>query len=193
MGCLLRLIPRRAHFMADKKKLEEKFNAHNFTDFKWIDSRKIVTAFWVRMKCMFGCNEYGQTATCPPNVPSLSECEQFFKEYNEAVIFHFEKEVAKPEDRFAWTRKLNLKLLKLEGEVFVSGYEKAFLLFMDSCNICEECPGAKEDCKEPKMSRPTPEAMCIDVYSTVRQADYPIHVLSDYAQKMNRYAFLLIE
>ncbi|MGD8535768.1 MAG: DUF2284 domain-containing protein [Candidatus Aminicenantes bacterium] len=179
--------------MVDKKKLEEKFNAHNFTDFKWIDPRKIVTAFWVRMKCIFGCDDYGQTATCPPNVPSLSECEQFFKEYKEAVIFHFEKKVDKPEDRFAWTRKLNLRLLKLEKEIFVSGYEKAFLLFMDSCNICEECPGRKEDCLEPKMSRPTPEAMCVDVYATVKQADYPIHVLSDYAQNMNRYAFLLIE
>ena len=179
--------------MIDKKKLEEKFIAHNFTDFKWIDPLKFVTAQWVRMKCMFGCDEYGQTAICPPNAPSISECERFFSEYKEAVVFHFEKKVDKPEDRFNWTRKTNLKLLKLETEIFVSGYEKAFLLFMDSCNICKECPGTKENCIEPKMSRPTPEAMCIDVYSTMRQADYPIHVLSDYAQKMNRYAFLLIE
>lgn len=193
MAYLLRLSPRRIYFMVDRKKLEKKFFAHDFIHFKWIDPGKIVTAFWVRMKCIFGCNEYGQTATCPPNVPSLSECEQFFKEYKEAVIFHFEKELDKPEDRFAWTRKLNLRLLKLEREIFVSGYEKAFLLFMDSCNICEECVGPKEECKEPKMSRPTPEALCVDVYSTVRQLNYPIHVLSDYAQKMNRYAFLLIE
>ena len=43
------------------------------------------------------------------------------------------------------------------------------------------------------MARPTPEAMCVDVYSTVRQVGYPIHVLSEYTQAMNRYAFLLIE
>ncbi len=64
---------------------------------------------------------------------------------------------------------------------------------MDSCNICAECPGVKEKCKEPKLARPSPEAMCIDVYSTVRKHDYPIVVLSDYKKKMDRYAFLMIE
>lgn len=179
--------------MVNRKKMEERFQAHNFTDFKWIDPQKIITSQWVRMKCTFGCDEYGETATCPPNAPSVSECERFFREYREAVVFHFEKKVDKPEDRFKWTRKVNLKLLKLEQEIFLSGYEKAFLLFLDSCNICDECPGKKEECKEPKLSRPSPEAMCVDVYSTVRQLDYPIKVLSKYTQKMNRYAFLLIE
>lgn len=177
----------------NRKKLEERFRVHEFTDFKWLDPQNIVTAQWVRMKCVFGCNEYGLTATCPPNVPSLSECERFFHEYKEAVVFHFEKKVSKPEDRFAWTRKLNLKLLKLEKEIFTSGFERAFLMFMDSCNICKKCAGTKEECKEPKMARPTPEALGVDVYSTVRQIGYPIQVLSDYEQKMDRYAFLLIE
>jgi len=179
--------------MMDKKKLEEMFLAHDFTDFKWLNPQNIVTAQWVRMKCVFGCNEYGQIATCPPNVPSIPECERFFREYGEAVVFHFEKKVDKPEDRFAWTRKISLRLLKLEKEIFTSGFEKAFLLFLDSCNICKECEGTKEGCKEPKMARPTPEALGIDVYSTVRKLGYPIQVLSDYEQKMNRYAFLLIE
>jgi predicted metal-binding protein len=145
------------------------------------------------MKCNFGCNEFGRTATCPPNVPSISECEKFFSEYDQAAVFHFEKKVAKPEDRFSWTRKINLKLLKLEREVFLSGYKKVFLLFMDSCNICAECAGKREACKEPKMSRPTPEAMAIDVFATVRKIGYPIEVLADYSQKMNRYAFMMIE
>ncbi len=179
--------------MVDRKKLEERFTARKFSDFKWIDPKKIVTAHWVRMKCIFGCKEYGITASCPPNVPSVSECQKFFKEYKEAVVFHFEKKVAKPEDRFAWTRKVNLNLLKLEQEIFLSGHEKTFLLFMDSCNICKECGGAKEKCKEPRLSRPTPEAMTVDVYTTVRQVGYPIKVLSDYSQTMNRYAFMMIE
>jgi len=179
--------------MTDRKKLEELFRSHNFNDFKWIDPKKIVTAYWVRMKCMYGCGDYGNIATCPPHVPSIAECEDFFKEYSEAVVFHFEKTVDEPEDRFVWTRKVNLALLKLEREIFISGHQKAFLLFLDSCNICQECPGIKEKCKEPKLSRPTPEALCIDVYSTVRQLGYQIQVLYDYKQAMNRYAFLLIE
>ncbi|MFQ6109297.1 MAG: DUF2284 domain-containing protein [Candidatus Aminicenantales bacterium] len=179
--------------MADRKRLEETFRKHKFTDFQWIDPQKIVVSQWVRMKCLFGCDEYNNTATCPPNMPSVSECERFFQEYKEAVVFHFEKRVKKPEDRFAWTRKVNLRLLKLEREIFLSGHEKAFLLFMDSCNICPECSVEKGECKEPKLARPSPEAMAVDVYATVRQIGYPIRVLSDYLQKMNRYAFLMIE
>jgi hypothetical protein len=35
--------------------------------------------------------------------------------------------------------------------------------------------------------------MAVDVFSTVRGYGYPIEVLADYSQAMNRYAFLLIE
>jgi hypothetical protein len=35
--------------------------------------------------------------------------------------------------------------------------------------------------------------MAVDVYATVRQYGYPIEVLKDYGQPMNRYAFLMIE
>jgi hypothetical protein len=35
--------------------------------------------------------------------------------------------------------------------------------------------------------------MAMDVFATVRKLGYPIEVLTDYDQAMNRYAFLLIE
>ncbi len=179
--------------MIDKKKLEAAFRKHGFKDFKWIDPKKIVVSHWVRMKCMFGCSGYGHTATCPPNVPAVEECAEFFREYKSAVVFHFARKVRKPEARHAWTLKLDLGLLKLEREVFLSGHEKAFLLFLDSCNLCPECVEARERCRKPRQARPTSDTMAVDVYSTVRALGYPIEVLSDYDRTMNRYAFLLIE
>ena len=175
------------------EKLEELFQEHGYTNFKWIDPKKIIVSQWVRMKCLFGCEEYGKACCCPPNVPSVSECERFFREYTTAVIFHFAKKVDKPEDRHKWSRKVNLKLSELERAVFLSGYEKAFLLFMDSCTICGECVGEKEKCKKPRIARPGPESMAVDVFSTVRQYGFPIEVRSNYSQEMNRYAFLMIE
>jgi len=177
--------------MSSQKELEQMFIKNGFSDYRWIDPTKIATAQWVRMKCMFGCGEYGRTAACPPNVPSVAECKRFFREYSKAAVFHFEKKVRKPEDRFAWSWKTNLKLLKLEKEVFLAGHERAFLLFMDSCNLCSECGATRERCKEPRLARPAPEALAVDVYSTVRKVGYPIQVLSDTTETMNRYAFLL--
>lgn len=179
--------------MKMRERLETLFRKYDFTDYRWIKPESIVVSQWVRLKCMFGCDEYGKNGSCPPNVPDVSECERFFKEYREAAVFHFEKVVDKPESRFEWTRKVNLKLLKLEREVFIAGYPRTFLLFMDSCYICSDCPGRRDECKNPKSSRPTPEAMAVDVFTTVRQYGYPIDVLSHYSQNMNRYAFLMIE
>ncbi len=179
--------------MADREALESLFRKRGYTDFAWIEPKDIVVAQWVRMKCRFGCDEYGRTATCPPNVPSVDECRRFFSEYSAAVVFRFEKRLDDPEDRHNWARSVNQKLLELEREVFISGHERAFLVFMDSCHLCPECVATKADCTNPEAARPTPEALAVDVFSTVRLLGLPIHVLSDYTQPMNRYAFLLIE
>jgi predicted metal-binding protein len=179
--------------MDKRAELESIIAKHGYTDFRWVVPQEIVVAQWVRMKCMFGCDNYGQNATCPPNVPSVAECRQFFDEYSLAAILHFAKAVDKPEDRHAWSRGVNEELLQLERAVFCAGYERAFLLFMDSCCLCNKCAGVRDECKKPRSARPSPESMAVDVFSTARQAGYPIEVLSDYSQTMNRYAFLLVE
>lgn len=175
-----------------QEQLEQLFQQHGFSNFKWIDPQKIIVAQWVRMKCMYGCGNYGQNASCPPNVPSVSECERFFKEYSEAVIFHFEKKVDKPEDRHDWSKKINSRLSKLERETFINGNQRAFMLFMDSCSLCEECAGNRDECKLPRTARPSPESMAVDVFSTVRQFGFHIEVCKDYDQAMNRYAFFMV-
>jgi predicted metal-binding protein len=177
---------------AMRTRLDSLFAKHGYSDFKWIDPQKIIVSQWVRMKCMFGCGEYGNGGACPPNVPSVAECKRFFKEYTQAVIFRFEKKVDRPEDRHKWTRGVNTKLLKLEREIFLAGFERAFLLFMDSCCICGDCTGQRAECRQPRSARPAPEAMAVDVYSTVRQFGFPVQVLTDYTQAMNRYAFLMV-
>jgi predicted metal-binding protein len=162
------------------------------TYFRWIDPKDIVVSQWVRMKCMYGCDCYGATGCCPPEAPSVVECERFFREYSRAVIFHFHKRVRRPEDRHAWTRRVNAGLLKLEREVFLAGNERAFLLFMDTCGRCKECAGSRRDCVDKMGARPTADALAVDVYTTVRKAGYHIEVLKDYRQPMDRYAFLMV-
>ncbi len=173
--------------------LEALFIKHGFKDFRWFDPKEMVVAEWVRMKCRFGCAEYGHNAACPPNTPPVEECGRFFREYGRAAVFHFEKKVAKPEDRHSWSRKVNAALLKLEREVFLAGFQKAFLIPMDSCALCRDCAGKRETCLKPKAARPTADAMAVDVFTTVRKLGYPIQVLADYGRVMNRYAFLLVE
>lgn len=176
-----------------EKKIIPMLETFSFSDFKWINPRDIIIAHWVRMKCIFGCDEYGKTASCPPNIPPIEECRNFFNEYSSGLVFHFHEKMKKPEDRHQWSKQINLKLLELERAIFLSGYQKTFLLFMDSCTLCNNCRDTRDRCKQPFSSRPSPEAMGVDVFSTVRQWGLPIDVLKDYSQPMNRYAFILIE
>ena len=175
-----------------RKQIEDIIKSNGYTDFKWIEPKKIVVSQWVRMKCKFGCGEYGRGGACPPATPSVAECKEFFNEYSDAVILHFEGLMDKPEDRHAWSAKINAKLVKLERAVFIAGFERAFQLFMDSCCFCKDCTGSRETCEQPRMARPAPEAMAVDVYTTVRQAGFKINVLSDYDLKMDRFAFLMV-
>lgn len=174
------------------KQVDDVLHSNGYTDYKWIDPQEIRVAQWVRLKCMFGCGEYGRGGTCPPNTPSVADCERFFKEYGNAVVLHFEGQMEKPEDRHAWSAKINAKLVKLERAVFLAGFERAFLLFMDSCGFCPTCTGRRETCEQPRLARPSPEAMAVDVYSTVRHFGFAVDVRTGYHQKMDRYAFLMV-
>lgn len=178
--------------MNSRKQLEELFIKHEFEDFKWINPQNIVVSQWVRMKCIFGCKEYGENACCPPDTPTVDECRVFFREYSEGVVFHFQKKVEEPEERHEWAKGINERLLRLEREVFLTDNPKTFLLFMDSCSLCKECVKERARCNNKRSARPSPEAMAIDVFSTVKQLGYPIEVLCDYSKTMNRYAFLLV-
>ena len=169
------------------------FKKHGASDFTWIDPKDIVTAQWVRMKCTFGCGNYGKHACCPPYVPSVPECRQFFDEYETGVIFHFTIAFENREDRRAWAVNTNRSLLDLERDIFLDGNRKTFLLPANSCNLCDQCGGTKDACRNQAVARPTPEGMAIDVYSTVRRYGLPIQVLKDRTRTENRYAFLLIE
>jgi len=83
--------------------------------------------------------------------------------------------------------------LKLEKAAFLAGHQKAFLLFMDECRMCEECPGTRNEFKNLQLSRPCPKGLGVDVFATIRKLGFPIEMLMDYRQAMNRYSFLLVE
>lgn len=175
------------------KRIAQIFARHELKDYRVIPADTIVLAEWVRMKCRYGCSYYGKCAACPPNNPSVAECRDLVQGYGRAVVFRFSRKLDDPEERHEWTRGINWTLHAAEREVFLSGCYKAFVLFVDPCNFCEECAGVRTACLHPKRSRPSPEGLGIDVFETVRRAGYPIEVLPDYDAEMNRYAILLLD
>ena len=179
--------------MTDKQIITGLLKKYEISSFKWIKSYNIVVSQWVRFKCMYGCPSYGTNAICPPNVPSINECQRFFSEYSNILLLHFNVKLNNPEDRKDWCKKINLRLLELERELFLHGYYRAFLLFLDECRLCDECELTREKCKNKKSARPSPEGLVVDVFETVQRSGLPIKVLKTTKDEMDRYAFILLE
>ena len=179
--------------MNNQLQLEDLFAKYELNDFKWVAGKDINVAQWVRFKCMYGCNSYGKRSACPPNVPTVSECKSFFSEYDRVVVFHFNEKFETSELLTHWCKTMNNKLSKLEKDVFLAGFQKAFVLFIDECSLCTECASERAECKNKKIARPCTEALAVDVYGTVRKIGYPINVIKENGEEMNRYAILLVE
>lgn len=175
------------------KQIEKLARAHGLKDFKWLDPKTIIPRHWVRGKCVYGCPRYGKKACCPPDVPSVAECKEFFKEYRFGLFFHLTKQFADPNERFPWAQEVNKQVLALEREVFLAGFYKAFAFTAAPCNLCDPCGNSKRECRNPLVARPTLEAFGVDVYAAARSMGYPIQVVKGYQEETNRYGLLLVE
>ncbi|HOD15548.1 MAG TPA: DUF2284 domain-containing protein [Spirochaetota bacterium] len=147
---------------------------------KIIPSESIVTAPWVRLKCQFGCGGYNSSCCCPPHTPTPEETRSVIDCYRKAVMAHFDGSTG-----------VTGIIVKLEREIFLSGYYKALGFGAGPCSLCKECPG--DWCRHPDKARPSMEACGIDVYATARAAGYPIEVVKNRKCEENYYGIVLIE
>jgi predicted metal-binding protein len=178
--------------MMIKEKIESLLLKQGFPDYRWIDPKEVVVAHWVRVKCLFGCSDYG-SGTCPPNTPSVNDCDSFFKEYESGLVIRLSKFADKSSYPNDWSGEMTNKLLEIEREIFLSGFQKVFLLNQTCCSLCKDCSGNRLDCKDKTKSRPSPESFAVDVYKTVRNIGLEINVVADTPAEINRIAILLIE
>jgi predicted metal-binding protein len=178
--------------MTTKAKIESIVKKQGFTDYKWINPGEIIVAHWVRVKCIFGCGDYGLGA-CPPNTPSVNDCDRFFKEYESGLIIRLTKFANKDSYPTDWSREMTNKLLDIEREVFLQGFYKVFLLNQACCSLCKDCSGNRVNCKDKSRSRPSPESFAVDVYKTVRNTGSDLNVVSENPAEITKIAILLIE
>jgi predicted metal-binding protein len=178
--------------MTTRHQIESIIFSTGFSDFRWINPKDIVVSQWVRVKCTFGCSDYG-LGTCPPNTPSVEECMKFFTEYNNGILIRLNKEADKNFYPSDWSREMTNKLLDIEKQLFLAGNYKTFLLNQTCCSLCKDCSGNRLECKDKTKARPSPEAFAVDVYQTVRNAGMEINVIAENPSEINRIAILLID
>ena len=157
------------------KKAEE----HGVEDAKIISTTTIEVGHWVRWKCRYGCDDYGERLTCPPHTPPVEETKKVMGEYRNALLLHGHTD---PE--------MQEIVAILERHIFLAGYPKALGLACGPCSKCDECG---DTCKKPEKARPSMEAVGIDVYNTVWENGYDIEVKKNKEECPDYFALVLIE
>ena len=149
---------------------------------KVISPHDVFTAEWVRIKCHYGCDGFGDHLTCPPYSPTPQETRRMLDEYEIAILIHC------PSKKIDM---LNL-VYTLEREAFLAGYYKAFGMSAGPCSLCDTC-NVEKICRHAEQARPSMEACGIDVFKTARTAGFPIEVVRDHTCTQNYYGLLLLK
>ena len=157
-----------------------------FTGARVIDPRSITTAEWVRMKCQFGCTRYGTSLCCPPYSPTPEITRKVVDSYAKAILMHRRMEKGKR------ARDLTQMIVRLEREIFLDGYYKAWSMGSGPCSLCKTCTPAAP-CQHGREARPSMEACGIDVFETARDHGFPINVVRTHEDEQNLYGVILVE
>lgn len=152
-----------------------------------IPASAVVTAEWVRMKCLFGCQGFGRRFGCPPYSPTPKETAAVLKEFKTALLVRFDEDVGEAGPERLVTRELTAyvqqMMYELEKTAFADGFYKVLTYTGHQCGWCKSC-AAKEkgatasDCRLRKKMRPSMEAAGIDVYATAKAAGWELGILT---------------
>jgi len=164
------------------EEMVKSFAREKLSGYRFINPKKVVVEEWVRLKCQFGCDGYGQSLTCPPYAPEPKRTQAVLKEYHLALLLWKKEEY----------QRLRHIAAQMERTLFLAGYYKALALPAGPCELCNPCP-CTYPCRHPEYARPSMEACGIDVYATVRQFGFPLEVVRSHLHCANYYALILVE
>ena len=175
---------------ADLEKYCEEALRIGMTDAKVIHPDSVVTAPWVRLKCLFSCHRAGKSHCCPPQTPTPEQTRAILDSYNRAVLFHLNGPAFGGEEHL----RLQEMLVTMEGDMFKDGYYKAFVILAGPCRLCRECGKVQDTpCRFPSKAGPSLEACGIDVYQTARNNGFFIQTLRERTEMPNIYCLMLVD
>ena len=157
-----------------------------FEGAKLIEPRSIVTAEWVRLKCQYGCTGYGMSLCCPPHTPTPDRTRRVVDAYEKAILLHRKLKTGTK------SKDLTLRSVRLERDIFLDGYYKAWSMGSGPCRLCRTCDPSGF-CQRGFDARPSMEACGIDVFKTARNNGFPIQVLRSHNEERNCYGVILVE
>jgi predicted metal-binding protein len=150
----------------------------------------------VTLKCRIPrCFGYGAGAHCPPNTMQPAELRELLKKYHWAVLFTLDvapevivRDRATIKERVAAYQQIYKMVSEVESLAFYDGHYLAFGFGAGSCRhtFCgeqENCQAMEgKRCRFSLISRPSMEAVGIDVYQLVARQGWDIYPIGSGAK-----------
>jgi predicted metal-binding protein len=150
----------------------------------------------VTLKCRIPrCFGYGVSAQCPPNTLKPAELRELLKKYHWAILFTKDvppevivRDKATIKERVAAYQAVYKIVSEIESQAFYDGHYLAFGFAAGSCRhtFCGQQEGCQalegKRCRFSLISRPSMEAVGIDVYRMVAAAGWDIYPIGSGAK-----------
>lgn len=181
----------------DLEKLQAKAMEAGASATKIAKVAKIKTGAWTRMKCQFGCPNYGATLCCPPYTPDYEQTQKFLAEYKYGIIVEYTVNIENtdPKDYAKLDASISNGLLELllsvEREAFLLNHYRSFALKGGRCRLCDTCNLKK--CVNPTKARPSLEACGIDVFALANDNGFKMEVITGPVKELKIYGLVLVE
>jgi len=182
--------------LQDLEKYKEKVLELGANKVTVIRAKNIPVDDRVALKCQIPrCFGYGVCAHCPPNTLKPSELRKLLKKYEWALFFIKEvpseviiRDKATIKERVAAYQDIYKIVTDVESMAFYDGHYLAFGFGAGSCRHtfcgqqknCQAMEG--ERCRFPLLSRPSMEAVGIDVYKIVASEGWDIYPIGSNAK-----------
>jgi predicted metal-binding protein len=180
----------------DLERYREQALAMGATQAKIVKAEAIPVDERVTLKCQIPrCFGYGVSAHCPPNTMKAAELKDLLQKYHWAVFFIKEvppevivRDKATIKERVAAYQQVFKIVNELESMAFYDGHYLAFGFAAGSCRhtYCGQQEGCQamegKRCRFALRSRPSMEAVGIDVYKMAAQAGWDIYPIGSDAK-----------
>ena len=163
-----------------------------FTAIKFIHMPQIVTSRWVRQRCQYTCRYTRQSDLCPPFSPSTEETSRLIEEYKFGLIVRRDEPFPFRKDYHEVWNEFQNALVEAENEAFIRGYGKAFAVAAGNCIFCHHDDSIRP-CEYPGKSRPTLEAIGVNLYDTLDMIGWEELLLRDPDSPFSLFGLLLLE
>ncbi len=179
------------------EKLEKEAMELGASATKIVPVETIKRGAWPRMKCQFGCPQYGNSLCCPPYTPDLEYMEKFLSEYTVSILVQYTLPFT--EENYKNWQQVDIDLsndllhllIKLERSAMMMNFYKAFALKAGRCRLCETCNLKK--CIHPEEARPSAEACGIDVFALANGNGFSAKMLTGPVRELSVYGLLLVD